>query len=236
MRRWTMSLLAGSMALAGAAWAGDAQHLQVEHVGTPVGVTTSAPRFSWYLPGSVATRGVAFTQTVEVSQDPGFSSLAWASPASSANVVAYAGPALAANERYYWRVHVTNADGQPSADSSSFFGTGPITEADWQGAQWIKAPGADTPASPEFRTTFTTASGKTVAWATLAVAGLGLNDIYIDDQKLDSEMNASNSDYNKTLFYIVHDVTQQLTAGSHGIGIVLGNGWYDTPEADIYTD
>src|SRR5690349_25061928 len=77
-----------------AAEAGDAQRLRVEHATTPLAVTAAAPRFSWYLPGGVATRGVAFTQTVEVSDQPDFSTLTWSSAPSTANLVRYAGPTL----------------------------------------------------------------------------------------------------------------------------------------------
>ncbi|MGE9267376.1 MAG: family 78 glycoside hydrolase catalytic domain [Verrucomicrobiales bacterium] len=58
---------------------------------------------------------------------------------STQNHVAYAGAELAADARYSWKVRVWDASGlaSPYAEAS-FFGTGLLENADWDGAQWIR--------------------------------------------------------------------------------------------------
>ena len=86
-------------------------------------------------------------------------------------------------------------------------------------------PGADTAASPQFRTTFTVPAGKTVAWATLAIVGLGVNSVEIDGEPLGTVLDAGYTDYNKRILYMVHDVTTHGKAGDvvrFDYGEVLG--------------
>jgi hypothetical protein len=55
--------------------------------------------------------------------------------ASDANVqIAYAGPALASRQRYWWQVQVWDADGQPSGWSApGWWEMGLLAPADWRG-------------------------------------------------------------------------------------------------------
>ena len=69
---------------------------------------------------------------------------------------------------------------------------------------------------------------KTVKHAELRICGLGFYEATINGQKVgDSEFAPSWSDYDKTVFFNVHDVTQQIRQGDNELRVLLGNGFYN---------
>ena len=109
----------------------------------PVGIDDARPLFSWQLrdPGfgarqtayqvQVATKVASLNEDKPDVWDSG-------KVTSDRSVgVAYGGPALAAEKRYYWRVKVWNKDGKPYPTSDvSWWETGLMAAENWQG-QWI---------------------------------------------------------------------------------------------------
>ncbi len=70
--------------------------------------------------------------------------------------------------------------------------------------------------------------------AALSVCGLGYGYYYINGQKVSEDLfTAPVSNYNKTLWYNVYDVTKFLKKGENVIAVWCGNGWYneDFPSA-----
>lgn len=61
----------------------------------------------------------------------------------------------------------------------------------------------------------------------LYICGLGAYELYIDGHKVgDDIMSPAWSDYRKTVFYNVIDVSNYITKGNHIIEVLLGNGFY----------
>ncbi len=64
--------------------------------------------------------------------------------------------------------------------------------------------------------------------ATLAVCGLGFGYYYINGQRVSEDLlTAPVSNYSKTLWYNVYDVTPLLQKGENVIAAWCGNGWYN---------
>ena len=60
------------------------------------------------------------------------------------------------------------------------------------------------------------------------LCGLGLNELYINGEKVSHEMlNPAPSDYQKRIFYQSYDVTRYIREGANTMGVILGNGWYN---------
>lgn len=60
------------------------------------------------------------------------------------------------------------------------------------------------------------------------LCGLGLNELYINGDKVSDQMlNPAPSDYQKRIFYQSYDVTRMIREGANTLGVILGNGWYN---------
>ncbi len=115
--------------------------LKVEYSDTPLGLDEPAPRLAWRSP---VARQTAYRVRVATSpQALAAGDLVWDSGkvASAANIqIAYAGPALAARQRYWWQVQVWDADGKPGAWSApDWWEMGLLSPSDWA-ANWVSGP------------------------------------------------------------------------------------------------
>jgi alpha-L-rhamnosidase len=71
-------------------------------------------------------------------------------------------------------------------------------------------------------------SKNTVTRATANICGLGLNELYINGDKVSDEfLNPAPSDYQKRIFYQTYDVTRFIKDGKNALGVMLGNGWFN---------
>lgn len=69
---------------------------------------------------------------------------------------------------------------------------------------------------------------KPVVKAELRIAGLGFYELTINNKKIgSSEFAPSWSDYDKTVFFNVYDVTSHLTEDDNEVKVLLGNGFYN---------
>lgn len=69
---------------------------------------------------------------------------------------------------------------------------------------------------------------KTVKHAELRICGLGFYEATINGEKVGtSEFAPSWSDYDKTVYFNVYDVTQQIRQGDNELRVLLGNGFYN---------
>ncbi|MDE3149025.1 MAG: alpha-L-rhamnosidase N-terminal domain-containing protein, partial [Acidobacteriota bacterium] len=134
-------------AQAGAGFAGPVV-LRVDNLETPLGIDDSAPRFSWQLQDPArGARQTAYEVLVASRADllrEGKADV-WDSGriASGESLnVRYAGPAVKASTRYFWRVKVWGEAGKAYPESeASWWETGLLNQNAWQ-AQWI---GYETP-------------------------------------------------------------------------------------------
>lgn len=80
--------------------------------------------------------------------------------------------------------------------------------------------------SPIFRRRFEVKQG--LKRAALAVCGLGYGYYYLNGEAVTDDLfTAPTSDYNKTLWYNIYDVTDKLTVGENLFAVILGNGFYN---------
>ena len=121
---------------------------RVDNLPSPLGIDDPAPSFSWQLHDPA--RGARQTAyEIQVASSSGNLSGGKADVWDSGRVesgesinIHYAGPALAASTRYFWRVKLWDAAGHPyAASASAWWETGLLTQDAWQ-AQWI---GYETP-------------------------------------------------------------------------------------------
>ena len=78
---------------------------------------------------------------------------------------------------------------------------------------------------------------KRVRRATVFMSGLGLSELYVNGQKVGTEvLSPALSEYPKRVFYVTHDITSLLKRGPNAIGAVLGNGRYFAPRGKVPTD
>lgn len=197
--------------------------LRTENRTAPLGVDAAAPAFSW----RAETQAKNWKQKswrIEVTQ--GDKTL-WDSGTVCSDEMAqvpYAGAPLPPDSRFCWRLTVCGTDGGAPARAESWFETGLQGPAQWHGS-WI---GEEAEEFHLYRKTFFVE--KKVARARLYVCGLGhftaaLNGEAVSDHVLEPGW----SDYRKTCFYTVYDVTELLRLGENAIGCKLGNGMYHVP-------
>jgi len=141
----TLILLALTFAMFGAAAEppGPPTNLRCEYAKNPLAVESTAPRLSWVV--NDPRRGaVQSAYQILVAGDlktlAGDIGTVWDSGKVSSDQsvqVPYAGPALATNQRYHWKVRTWDAEDQASAYSEpAFWQMGLLSPADWE-AKWI---------------------------------------------------------------------------------------------------
>lgn len=156
---------------------------------------------------------------------------------------------LKSAQTYFWKVKIWNQDGKESDWSEPVsFKTGLFPEQDWAGAKWIgyedlpaekrMVPGVhgsgdklgklclDRPVVPLFRKEFEV--GKQIKEATLYITGLGQYEASINGKKVGNAfLTPGWTNYDKTVFYNLYDVTGMLLPGKNAIGAIVGNGFYN---------
>src|SRR5947209_3216664 len=78
---------------------------------------------------------------------------------------------------------------------------------------------------PIFRREFSI--DRAVRRAIVRICGLGHHELHINNNHVSDDVLAPGwTDYRKTCFFAIHDVTGLLNPGPNGIGVMLGNGMY----------
>lgn len=162
---------------------------------------------------------------------------------------------------YYWQVMVWNEKGKASKWSKRQYvrvaprsidaqWIGAITRADaglpkgrWSNAVFKKDSfktkwnGVDTLSSKSIilRKEFQTAERKIVD-AVVYVCGLGHYEMKINGRKVgDSEFAPLWSEYSKTVYYNIYDVTDMLVRGNNAVSVLLGNGFFNVQRMGRYS-
>lgn len=150
---------------------------------------------------------------------------------------------------YFWKVKVWSQNNQESEWSeTAILKTGLFRKSDWENARWIGyqdlpadrkvVPGVhgngdhlgdkclERPVVPLFRKEFDL--GKKIKEATLYITGLGHYEAAINGKKAgNSFLTPGWTNYDKTVFYNVYDVSSMLQQGKNVIGVIVGNGFYN---------
>lgn len=234
-----------------------------EYADRPLGTDVAQPRFSWIgtAPGYGATQD-AYQVLVATSADRLTLDAVdiWDSGqvASARSVgVPYTGPRLAPRTRYYWRVRLWDGSGRETAWSMpTWFETGLLAEGFGQ-AQWVgtlpdvgqassdfadssrlearrgsEPPMQERPA-PLLRRAFRLT--KPVAGARLYASGLGYQVLHLNGKRVGTAvLDPGFTDYDDTVLYVTHDVTDLLTEGHNVLGAELGRGFYGLTTRSVW--
>jgi alpha-L-rhamnosidase len=136
-------LFTAAVAANAAAAAQKPVNLKCDALTTPIGLDTPQPQLSWQLQDDrFGAKQTAYQVQVATKSDLLLIGNAdvWDSGHVSSDKsvgVAYAGPALKPEQRYYWRVKVWDKDGNPYSTSDvTWWETGLMQPAEWRG-RWI---------------------------------------------------------------------------------------------------
>jgi alpha-L-rhamnosidase len=140
--------------------------------------------------------------------------------------IEYAGPPLASNTRYYYKVLSILDNGEIiSSNGTDYFETGILQENQWC-ARWINNPLlSDVEQCSIFRKEFSLE--KDVKRARIYASAAGLYELYLNGAVIgDYVMAPGWSSYHSHIQYQCYDVTSTLHTGKNALGIRLGDGWY----------
>lgn len=211
--------------------------LKTEHSTSPLGVEV-LPVFSWNV--QTDTRGwfqEAYQILVSDSRQAleAGAQILWNSGRVSSGEmtsIPYDGKALKSGRTYYWKVRVWGkGEETPCAYSAvHFWTTGLLSPSDWK-AKWI---GEENDLEGHiFRKTFE--AKKPLKSATAYVSGLGHFELYVNGKRAgDAVLEPGWTNYNKSCFYCVYDVTGALQGGKNALGVFLGDGMFNLPTTGRY--
>ncbi|MBD1434988.1 family 78 glycoside hydrolase catalytic domain [Sphingobacterium sp. DN00404] len=227
------------------------EQVLIEGRKNPMGTNTLIPSFSWKL-GSKGYNVVQTAYRIRVSSNADLSKqqdILWDSNWVSTDQALYnryEGQDLLAGTTYYAGVEVKDNQGNVAKSIVQSFHTGLLTEADWDGAQWItkeKLPDSlvnPLPLSssklridknyelPVFRKNIET--GKKVISSIGYISGLGHYELLLNAQPVDSAvLQPGWTKYDKEAYYVVYDLTEHWHNGKNTIAVMLGNGFYYIP-------
>ncbi|MEM1526583.1 MAG: family 78 glycoside hydrolase catalytic domain [Ignisphaera sp.] len=196
---------------------------RVEFSRNPLGVDELKPRFSWIpVHSDRGQNQKAYRVIVSSSMESAEKGIGdvWDSGVveSDSNIVEYSGPQLKSFTRYFWRVKWWDGNGRESKWSEVvWFETAILDSKEWRGA-WIGG-------GQLFRKEFTIE--KDIAEARIYIAGLGYYELRVNGVKVGNKaLDPPWSEYDKTIYYSVYDVTDLIKKGLNVIAVMLGRGRY----------
>lgn len=216
---------------------------KVDYLSNPVGLDNGTPVFTWMLSSapSSSSRDVhakASQVTVAVAGTSGETHV-WDSGKAYTNLtrMIYSGStALASNTGYEWTVRTWQSDGTVASSiktAPATFRTGLFAASDWK-ATWITPAGNATLLRKSFHLPAVAHDGGASAattTATLYVAGLGYNEVFLNGQKVGvNKLDPGWTDFGKRVYYSSFDVSDMLLPATTNVaGVMLGAGWWFPP-------
>lgn len=214
------------------------EHVRIQHIDVAthpdIVIDTSTPHFSWQLAAELTDGG----QPVRAIQQVGYhirvhalvsGQLMWDSgrvQSSSSLHIRYQGMRFTSDTRYALYIQYHTAT-RASAWFTARFRTALFSLTDWTG-QWI---GSECINMNQLRTV-AQLKPVPVEFASAFISGVGFYQLYIEGQLIDPSrrLDVGWTTYQQRTLYVSYDVTHELnttTANRVGIGIVLGQGWYN---------
>ena len=216
-------------------------HLRVDMKENPVGIDALQPRFGWQLAadGEYGVKQLAYR--IEVARSPKdlkkHRNLVWDSGvvySDNTLFIPYEGEPLQSRQTYYWRVRLQTNRGTTGWSDVQQWSMALLNASDWD-AMWIGENALSNPGETKDGDTRLAArylrkefvNEKKVAQAVLYISGLGAYKAHINGQQVGDELlTPAVSQYDKTVYYNVYDVTSLLERGGNTLGVILGNGRY----------
>ncbi|MDD2300704.1 MAG: alpha-L-rhamnosidase N-terminal domain-containing protein, partial [Fermentimonas sp.] len=214
--------------------------LKVEMQENPVGIRTTAPRFSWQLT-SLKPDLQQQSYQIQVAQSENDltseKNLLWDSGIvddDNTILIPYKGEELNSRGKYYWRLKVITNHGETGWSEINSWSMALLNDSDWK-AKWI---GEDSMSnSGETDKTNTRLAARylrkpfdvkdDIERAVLYISGQGLYEAFINGEKVSDDVLAPTvSWYPDRVYYNVYDVTSLITGNSNLLGVILGNGRY----------
>jgi alpha-L-rhamnosidase len=197
--------------------------LRVEHLSEALGIGTTRPRLSWWLPDG-AREQVAYRIRTDSAWDTGrVESL-------ESVLVEYAGPALRSGERVIWQVKAWTDAGESDWSDPSGFELGLLEPGDWS-ARWIAPVEGELP--PPGRRPAMLLRGELeipdapIVRARLYATARGIYEAFVDGARAgDAELTPGFTEYRDRLQFQTYDVTELLRPGRNAIGAIVSDGWY----------
>jgi len=208
------------------------QHTDVD-THSDIVIDTQTPHFSWQLANEYDNDGrlirgiqqmayhiiVMVVVSGEIVWDSGYVS------SSSSMHIVYAGKPFTSDTRYTVTIKYYTTQHE-SQWYTAHFRTGLFSLADWTG-HWI---GSNYINMNQLRTVITIKSTTTVQSVTAFISGVGYYQLFIEGELIDSSrrLDVGWTTYQQRTLYASYDLTSVLnTTGPKGIGIMLGQGWYN---------
>jgi len=235
------------------------KHLTCEYILNPLGIDKAKPLLGWQIQSEqkgmhqTAYQVLIASSRELLNKNTGDIWNSGKIASSQSQNIFYAGSLLRSGKYYYWKVKVWDVEGQTTAWSeSAYWSVGLFKKEDRQGkwisnkfstvsakrnyvAIWTKKGeyvSADT-AAVYLRKTFQVQNK--IKKATAYISGLGYYELYFNGKKTGNRvMDPVFTDYQKQVNYVTYDITAALKQGKNVIGVILGNGFYNSPTEDLF--
>jgi len=213
-------------------------YLRTEYKVNPV-TDISKPRLSWELQSvqqnqkQIAYQVLVASSSVLLASNNGN---LWDSKkvnSSQTNQIEYGGKELQATQVCFWKIRSWDKDGVVGKWSyTAKWEMGMLTKTNWK-ASWIgndltnlgKGKVYHLPPAPFFRKEVLL--NGTIKKARLYVSALGLFDFYINGKKIGIDcFTPGFTDYNKRVYYLTYDITNNVRNGNNAFGSIVSDGWY----------
>ena len=197
-----------------------------EYIENPIGIDSVKPRFSWRMEENEGKEQKSYRIIVSKGKDLSKEdAYMWDSGEvvshQTANIV-YDGKDLESVTSYYYQVTATDTKDRSKTSQVQEMVTGLIDKTLWQSA-WLGIPGMGQEA-PMCRTELRIDQDFQKAYAFVVTPNYYVLTIN-GERATDTVLNNANTDWNKTLPYLMMDVTDLVKKGDNTVGVHLGKGW-----------
>ena len=197
-----------------------------EYIENPIGIDSVKPRFSWRMEENEGKEQKSYRIIVSKGKDLSKEdAYMWDSGEvvshQTANIV-YDGKDLESVTSYYYQVTATDTKDRSKTSQVQEMVTGLIDKTLWQ-SSWLGIPGMGQEA-PMCRTELKIDQDFQKAYAFVVTPNYYVLTIN-GERATDTVLNNANTDWNKTLPYLMMDVTDLVKKGDNTVGVHLGKGW-----------
>lgn len=210
--------------------------LQTEMLKNPVGLTTISPRFSWKL---ISKKKNVIQTSYHIIVSSSLEKLncghgdIWDSgmvDSGESLYIPFDGKSLESNSEYWWKVQVVTSSGISKWSAPAYWSMGLMNSDEWK-ADWIgnafDCDDLEYGINARYLRKEFDINTKSIKKAFLHICGLGLYKAYINGNIVGlQELSPTATDYDVTVKYNTHDVTELIHSGANCIGVILGNGRY----------